>query len=149
MNLITTLPPNVANSLNQRVVTNPDLENPVIAQPETTDSGQDFMRLMMEQLRHQDPMNPADGSQFTQQLATMNSLQALLDIKGLMEGQNTSGGLGEATALLGYTVEGVDGNGNVVAGHADSVEVIQGIPMLLVGENLLLPGQVISVREGE
>jgi flagellar hook assembly protein FlgD len=149
MNLLTTLPPNLANGLNQRVVVNPDPDNPVIAKPEAADSGQDFMRLMMEQLRHQDPMNPADGSQFTQQLATMNSLQALLDIKGLMEGQSSSGGLGEATALLGYTVEGVDGNGSVVTGRADSVEVIQGIPMLLVGENLLLPGQVISVREGK
>ena len=149
MELITTLPPNMANGLNQRIVNNPDPQSPVIAEPEKTDSGQDFMRLMMEQLRHQDPMNPADGSQFTQQLATMNSLQTLLDIKSLMEGQSSSGGLGEATQLLGYTVEGVDANGDIVSGKADSVEVLEGIPMVLVGDKLLLPGQVISVRSGE
>ena len=149
MDFFNTLPPNMSNSVNQRIVNLPDPENPVIADPTEADSGQDFMRLMMEQLRHQDPLSPADGAQFTQQLATMNSLQTLLDIKGLMENQANTGGLGEATALLGYTVEGVDANGEVVEGHADSVEVLQGVPMLLVGDKLLLPGQVVSVREGE
>lgn len=149
MEILKTLPSNMSNGVNQRVVNLPDPENPVIASPETTDSGQDFMRLMMEQLRHQDPLNPADGAQFTQQLATMNSLQTLLDIKGLIEDQSTSGGLGEATALLGKTIEGVDANGDLIEGHADSVEVLQGVPMLLVGDKLLLPGQVISVREAE
>ncbi|MEZ5338629.1 MAG: flagellar hook capping FlgD N-terminal domain-containing protein [bacterium] len=149
MEILNTLPANLANGVNQRTVRLPDPENPVIAGPEQTDSGQDFMRLMMEQLRHQDPLNPADGAQFTQQLATMNSLQALLDIKGLLENQSTGSGLDEATALLGYTVEGVDANGTLVEGHADSVEVLEGVPMLLVGDKLLLPGQVVSVREAQ
>ena len=34
-----------------------------------------FLRLMTEQLRHQDPLNPADPTEFVAQLATFSSVE--------------------------------------------------------------------------
>ena len=34
----------------------------------------DFMKLLITQMRYQDPMNPLDGSQFASQLAQFSSL---------------------------------------------------------------------------
>lgn len=46
-----------------------------------TSLGQDaFMQLLVTQLRHQDPTNPMDNSQFIAQLATFSQLEKLTEI---------------------------------------------------------------------
>ena len=40
----------------------------------------DFMKLMITQLRYQDPLNPMDGSQFASQLAQFSSLEQLSNL---------------------------------------------------------------------
>jgi flagellar basal-body rod modification protein FlgD len=43
--------------------------------------GQDtFLRLLVEQLKNQDPLNPQDSAQFVAQLAQFSSLQELTSI---------------------------------------------------------------------
>jgi len=44
----------------------------------------DFMKLMMEQLQHQDPLNPMDDSQFSAQLAQFSSLEQLQNLNDQM-----------------------------------------------------------------
>jgi flagellar basal-body rod modification protein FlgD len=47
--------------------------------------GQDaFLKLLVEQLKHQDPLAPQDGAQFVAQLAQFNSLEQLTSIKDLL-----------------------------------------------------------------
>jgi len=45
------------------------------------DSGENaFLKLLVEQLKHQDPLAPQDGAQFVAQLAQFNSLEQLISI---------------------------------------------------------------------
>jgi len=45
-----------------------------------------FMKLLVAQLQHQDPMNPMDNQQFLSQLATFSSLEQLVAInKGVAD----------------------------------------------------------------
>ena len=39
-----------------------------------------FLKLLVEQLKHQDPMAPQDGAQFLAQLAQFNSVEQLMSI---------------------------------------------------------------------
>ena len=39
-----------------------------------------FLKLLVEQLKHQDPLAPQDGTQFIAQLAQFNSLDQLISI---------------------------------------------------------------------
>lgn len=39
-----------------------------------------FLTLLVEQLKHQDPLAPQDGAQFIAQLAQFNSLEQLISI---------------------------------------------------------------------
>jgi flagellar basal-body rod modification protein FlgD len=49
--------------------------------PTTKGLGQDtFLKLLVEQLKHQDPMAPQDSAQFIAQLAQFNSLEQLISI---------------------------------------------------------------------
>lgn len=53
---------------------------------------EEFLTLMVEQLKHQDPMNPADATEFTAQLAQFSSLEQLFNINASLEqmGGNTA-----------------------------------------------------------
>jgi flagellar basal-body rod modification protein FlgD len=130
---------------NSQIVRNPDPLNPVIKNP--VDESQNFMRLMIEQLKNQDPMNPLDSSEFTQQLATINSLEQLINISGILSQNQQAAQLNEATGLLGYYVEGLDSGNTQVAGYVDRVEMIDGRPTMIIGDQQLLVGQVFTVDE--
>jgi flagellar basal-body rod modification protein FlgD len=138
----------IANQPNSRVVTNPDPANPVIASADESTSSQSFMKLIIEQLKNQDPMNPMDSQEFTSQLTQINSLEQLISLNQTMSTFITSGRLGEARALIGSYVEGLDANNESVSGVVDSVQVVEGEPTLQIGDKMLLLGQVASVTNG-
>ncbi len=67
----------------------------------------DFLRLMVAQLRNQDPLNPMNNTEFVAQTAQFTSLEQLQNINTTLEklaGQSNTGGVAGASALLGRTV---------------------------------------------
>ena len=130
---------------NPSIVRNPDPSNPVISESSSKTDGQTFMKLMIEQLKNQDPMNPLQSNEFTQQMATLNSLEQLVNLNRLMAESVSKSGLSEASTLIGSYVEGLDANNSMVTGYVERVEVIEGEPTLKVGDKLLLPSQVTLV----
>ena len=130
---------------NSQVVRNVDPENPVVGEQQSTTDEQSFMRMMIEQLKNQDPMSPMDSSEFTQQLATINSLEQLISMNKLMEEIANGNKLGEATVLIDRYVEGLDATNTFIEGYVDHVEMIDGEPMLQIGDKLLMLDQVVTV----
>lgn len=60
----------------------------------------DFLLLMVEQLKNQDPMNPSDATEFTAQLAQYSSLEQLFNINDSLESMgSTSGEVQRMSAL--------------------------------------------------
>jgi flagellar basal-body rod modification protein FlgD len=54
---------------------------PATGATETSSMGQNtFLKLLVEQLKNQDPLNPQDSAQFVAQLAQFNSLEQLISI---------------------------------------------------------------------
>ena len=44
-----------------------------------------FLQLLVAQIKNQDPMNPADGTQFVTQLAQFSELEQLLEIRNILD----------------------------------------------------------------
>src|SRR3954451_10499163 len=69
-----------------------------------------FLKLMVEQLRHQDPMNPTDGNEWLAQMAQFNSVEQPGNLV-------TSNQQSQAVGLIGkdvtYTTNGVSTEGTV------------------------------------
>jgi flagellar basal-body rod modification protein FlgD len=78
------------------------------AQPSRTTLGKDdFLRLLITQLRNQDPLNPLDQNQFlaqTAQFASLEQLQAISRELEALRGVAAGAALTNAAALLGRTV---------------------------------------------
>lgn len=45
----------------------------------------DFLRLLVAQLQHQDPLNPVESQEYISQLATFSSLEQLIAIRASIE----------------------------------------------------------------
>src|SRR3954452_3358162 len=60
-----------------------------------------FLKLMVQQMSHQDPMNPTDGDQWLAQMAQFNSVEQL----GNLVNSNSQS---QAVGLLGKTVTYTD-----------------------------------------
>ena len=59
--------------------------NPTTKTGNQTVNGETFLKLLVEQLKHQDPLAPQDGTQFVAQLAQFNSLEQLISINARLE----------------------------------------------------------------
>lgn len=83
---------------------------------------QEFLSLLVNQLQHQDPLNPMDSQEFSVQLAQFSQLEQLISInKNLSEGG--SGSISNMTSFLGHEVMLKDGAASVEKGQGPNVVV--------------------------
>ena len=55
---------------------------------EQTANKETFLKLLVAQIRNQDPLNPADGTEFLTQLAQFSQLEQLINIRSAIEDLN-------------------------------------------------------------
>ena len=84
----------------------------------------DFLQLLMAQMKHQDPTSPTDSTQWVSQLATFSSVEQAVQTNNKLDQilQNTA--LTDAEALIGRSLTSADGSvsGVVVAVSQDVVQ---------------------------
>ena len=89
---------------------------------------QDFLKLMLEQLRNQNPLEPQDNSQFFSQMAQFDTLETMHEIATALKVLATTSELANATALVGRTVTAqVPGVPDPETGVPGETEVVRGI----------------------
>ncbi|HEX4117607.1 MAG TPA: flagellar hook assembly protein FlgD [Rhizomicrobium sp.] len=80
-----------------------------------------FLQLLTTQLQHQDPLDPMDTSQFTQQLVEYSQVEQQIDTNSNLQSlisQGTSQSAAYATGYLGKTVTVSGGEGSLTNGEA-------------------------------
>ncbi len=76
-------------NLNDLTATPIDPDDPEASASKANPTGlgrDDFLRMLVAQLEHQDPLNPQDGTEFTAQLAQFSSLEQLISIRENLDG---------------------------------------------------------------
>jgi len=104
-----------------------------------------FLKLMVAQLKNQDPMNPTDSSQFLAQTAQFTSLEKL-DSVAQQTGQALTAQMAfGASGLVGRSVTYTDADGAEAAGKVDSVRFTSTGPVLGVGGAEVALASVVKV----
>ena len=104
-----------------------------------------FLKLMVAQLKNQDPMNPTDSSQFLAQTAQFTSLEKL-DSVAQQTGQALTAQMAfGASSLVGRSVTYADADGVETAGKVDSVRFTSTGPLLGVGGAEVALASVVKV----
>jgi flagellar basal-body rod modification protein FlgD len=93
----------------------------------------DFLKLFVTQLQHQDPMNPMQDSDFMGQMASFSSLEQITNLAAANEKIAASLTSNSAVGLLGRTVTYTDESDQIHTGVVEKITTAGGVPTLTVG----------------
>lgn len=95
---------------------------------------QEFLKILVTQLRNQDPLNPVEDKEFIGQMAQLSTLEATTnlgtEVKGLVLAQQQM----QSMLLVGRTVEFVDESGVSSHGAVSGVRLDTLPPALVIGD---------------
>jgi flagellar basal-body rod modification protein FlgD len=106
-----------------------------------------FLKLLVAQLKYQDPSKPADASQMVAQSAQLTMVDKLNDIASTLEATATSNRWSLAGALVGKDVTFLDEDGVTRIEQVASVRVDGDDVVLTAGDFAVPLGAVSSVHQ--
>jgi flagellar basal-body rod modification protein FlgD len=105
----------------------------------------DFLKLMVAQLKNQDPMNPADDKDNIAQMAQFSSLEQITNLVTATETMGFSSQVTQSVSLIGHQVGFTREDGTTGQGTATSVAIEDGKILITVGDEQVAPGSITSV----
>lgn len=100
----------------------------------------DFMKLLVTQLRYQDPMKPMEDKEFIAQMAQFSALEQ-------MQNMNASILTAQATNMIGKKVTWLDDDGQTLSGLVKAVNIIGGTAKLAVGDTNIAMDKITQVKD--
>ncbi|HET7488824.1 MAG TPA: flagellar hook capping FlgD N-terminal domain-containing protein [Acidimicrobiales bacterium] len=118
-------------------------------QPATADRSRidkdTFLKLLVAQLKYQDPSKPVDSSEFVAQSAQFTMVEKLEELAAAAQQSAATERATTASAYLGRSITGADADGNPVKGLVSSVDVTADGIVLHVGDAKVALGTVTNV----
>ncbi|MGG3279710.1 flagellar hook capping FlgD N-terminal domain-containing protein [Paenibacillus solani] len=108
-----------------------------------------FLSILITQLRNQDPLQPMQDREFIAQMAQFTSLEQLMNINTQLTAMSQS--LGAASSLIGKQISWMftpeDGSGTIMkSGIVDSIIVREGIHYAQVGGSEVALDEIIKIE---
>jgi len=112
--------------------------------------GQDeFLELLVTQMRNQDPMKPVADTEFIAQMAQFSNLEQTKEMSGDISQLRQSGAFTQAAALMGKQVSLLSGENTFTKGIVTDLAVKDGEVRLIINGKPYELGQVVSVNSEE
>lgn len=99
---------------------------------------EEFIKILVTQMRSQDPLNPQKDTEFIGQMAQFSGLESTKAMQAEIQSLR-------ANSLIGHTVEIDDGENNVV-GEVSSIDKVKGELKIIVGGVPYSMSDVIRVQ---
>jgi flagellar basal-body rod modification protein FlgD len=103
-----------------------------------------FLRLLVAQMKNQDPMKPIDATQYVSQIASFSNVEQAVQTNAKLDALMTSFALTQADGVIGRTITSANGQ---ITGTVTAVRVVSGgaVAVLDSGREVLLgPGITIT-----
>jgi flagellar basal-body rod modification protein FlgD len=100
-----------------------------------------FLQLLIAQLRNQDPTSPTDPTQFVSQLASFSGVEQQVKANSKLDTLITNASLGQAGAILGRTVSTADG---AQFGPVTAVQITSGALTALTSDGRSVPLSAVT-----
>ncbi len=108
---------------------------------------EDFMKLLVAQLKHQDPTAPTDMNGMTAQMTQFSMLEQMTNLAKSGDATSSSLARTEALGLLGRTVSWVEKDSGAQTGKVENVDVSADKPTLTIdGAAGILATQLKSIK---
>jgi flagellar basal-body rod modification protein FlgD len=108
----------------------------------------DFLKLMVAQMKNQDPMNPADDKDNIAQMAQFSSLEQITNLASATQELATRMSLTQNVGLLGHDVTYTKADGTAGTGKVDGLDLTAdgSATLSVAGQAGIDPATVTSVR---
>ncbi|MDR0764219.1 MAG: flagellar hook assembly protein FlgD [Synergistaceae bacterium] len=108
---------------------------------------EDFLKLLVAQLTHQDPTNPMQDTEFVSQLATYSGLEQQMNmnknLETLIASQNANTAA-SAMSLIGSIVGFTDDDGMLQTGQVAFLDIVNGEVNLVLTDNTYVPYKYVE-----
>ena len=105
---------------------------------------QSFLKLLVAQMKNQDPTSPMESTDYVAQLATFSNVEQSVQVNAKLDQLLQSSQLSQASSIIGRTVTSADGK---ISGVVEEVRLFSDgiIAVLKDGKEVpMLPGVTIS-----
>jgi flagellar basal-body rod modification protein FlgD len=107
----------------------------------------DFLKLLVGQLKNQDPMNPTGSEEFMGQMAQFSTLEQITNVAQATTELAKSASLSSTVGLIGRTVTYTGADKATVTGTVESVDTSGQTPKITIGGKPGIdPAKVTQVR---
>ena len=104
------------------------------------------MKMLLSQIRYQNPLDPVNNTDFIAQLAQFSSLEAMQNLQATMQDQAKVSNLSAGASMIGREIKIQGPEDAFLFGIVDGVEQTGGQVFLRVGETLVKMSQVLEVN---
>jgi len=115
---------------------------------QTTVDKDTFLKLLVAQMKYQDPSSPTDPAQFLSQTAQFTTVEKLGTLAELSQKAYDATQQLTATSMIGRTVNWTDVSGKTVTGLVTGASVGASTPNLTVGGKTVSMDSVTGVDDG-
>ncbi|MDI6799970.1 MAG: flagellar hook capping FlgD N-terminal domain-containing protein [Actinomycetota bacterium] len=106
----------------------------------------EFLQLLVAQMRYQDPLEPMKNTEYIAQLAQFSSLEAIQALSDQMKAIGDWLGLSQSSSMIGKNIRAVDSaTGQFIEGLVLAVNIKDGAPYLELEEAEVLASDVVKV----
>jgi len=106
-----------------------------------------FMKLLVAQMRQQNPMEPSDDKEMIAQMTQFSILEQLTSVAAASEAAATSGSIQQSLAVIGHDVSYKNADGTTGTGVVEQMSFVDGKPVLKIGGvDGISPSQITQVR---
>ena len=112
----------------------------------TTAGTNDFMKMLLAQLTHQNPLEPMKDSEMMTQYASLNTVQELQTIRGMMATVSQGSQIGYAASLIGKVAKVNKSDGSQMEGEVKAVTVESGKIMIQIGTEKAPIENVVEIQ---
>ena len=109
----------------------------------------DFMKLMLAQLQHQDPLKPMDDQAFIAQTAQFNALDEMTKLNKTLSAVLDSQQLAEASGMIGKVIAATTSDGKAIRGAVTAASVSGGVSMVHIGATKIELDKVTAVASDD
>ena len=97
----------------------------------------DFVKLLVTELRNQDPLEPMSNQEILQQISQIREIESNARLTETLQSVLLGQNMATAGSLMGQVVKGLSETGERVTGPVDRVSIDDGVALVHVGEHTI------------
>ena len=105
----------------------------------------DFLKLLVTELQHQDPTSPMDDSQFMAQMAQFSTLEQITNVATSITELEASEKVSQGVALIGHSIAYTKDDGSTGTGNVTGVSIVGGEIRVEMGDEYTTPDSITSI----